>query len=333
MTETELSPNLDAILADLMPAAQRLAARRRRHVRYRRSAALAVLAIGLLASAAAAGFEILGSPAPPAVKRDLVSVDRGMPRDMRLNPDVASARAVAASDGSIVYFAALKDGGYCAELVTAAAGPRGAVCSTGQQAAQTPLGVTIPFTDPVTDESMITVSGHVTARDARSVELVYPEGGSQSVPLGAHDFYVADVPSEYLAAVHRHGMMLIARDADGAAVAEAIVPADAVTPPSEADRPHDPIEIDTVSTESDFTQVLRVRGHLYLDGVDHMTLRYADGHTVRIAVSGRGFDYPVPPDRRRALATPGTLTAWSADGMVLAQRPVAAVAYWRGRNP
>jgi hypothetical protein len=58
----------------------------------RRVARLAVIVAGLAlaGSAVGAGRELLGSPAPPAVKRDLRDVDRGMPRDLRLNPDVAT---------------------------------------------------------------------------------------------------------------------------------------------------------------------------------------------------------------------------------------------------
>ena len=81
-----LAPNLDAILADLMPAARRLAARRRARRRSARIAAAAAAALALGGTAAVAGFDILGSPPPPVVQRDLESVDRGMPRDLRLNP-------------------------------------------------------------------------------------------------------------------------------------------------------------------------------------------------------------------------------------------------------
>jgi len=110
--------------------------------------AVVLASLALAGSAAGTGIELLGSPAPPAVRRDLRDVDHGMPRDLRLNPDVTQARAVAAANGSVVYFAPLKGGGYCAELVTQAAGSRGAVCSTAQQAQRTPISVTVPFSDP-----------------------------------------------------------------------------------------------------------------------------------------------------------------------------------------
>jgi hypothetical protein len=327
-----VSPSLEAILDDLMPAAQRLAARRRRRRRTLRLTVAVVATLVLASSAAIAGFEILGSPAPPAVKRDLAAVDRGMPSDLRLNPDVAHARAVAAGHGSVVYYAALRDGGYCAELVTPAHGARGAVCSSATEAARRGLSVTVPFTDPVRPDSPVTASGRVADPDARSVELVYPDGGTDTVALGEHGFYVAGVPAEHLRAVHAHGLMLVARDHRGEALAQAVVPSDAITPPTEAERPHDPIELDTVSTESDLTLVLRVRGSLHVAGAARMTLRYADGTTVPVPLRGKRFDYAVPRERRGDLMRPGTVTALRADGGVLAQRPVAAVAYWRARN-
>ena len=85
-------------------------------------------------------------------------------------------------------------------------------------------------------------------------------------------------------------------------------PTDAITPPSEVERP-DPIEIDAVSTERDFTRVLRVCGELHL-----------------------AFEYAVPTVRQHDLVTPGTVTAWSVDGRALAYRLVAAVAHWRTRE-
>ena len=325
-----LAPNLEALLSDLMPAARRLAARRRARLRAARIAVAAAATLALGGTAAVAGFDVLGSPAPPAVQRDLLDVDRGMPADLRLNPAVDDAHAVAATDDSVVYYARLAGGGYCAELVTRAAPPRGAVCTTDTGAHG--MSVTVPFTDPVTDNSPVTVSGRVSEPDAATVDLVYPDGGTGAAAVGHAGFYVADVPPRHLAAVHRHGLLLVARDPDGGRLAQAVIPTDAITPPSEADRPHDPIELDTVSTESDLSLVLRVRGEVHVPGVDHVTLRYPDGSSVRIEPRGGRFDYAVPKNRQGELMTPGTVTAYDAHGAVLAERPVAAVAYWHSRQ-
>ena len=84
-------------------AAVRLAAQRLRRRRVRRTATLGVLAGGGLASAAVGAVVLLGAPAPDSVKRDLRAVDHGMPADLRRNPDVEGARAVAIAGNRIAF--------------------------------------------------------------------------------------------------------------------------------------------------------------------------------------------------------------------------------------
>jgi hypothetical protein len=327
-----LTPNLEAILLDLRPAAERLAAQRRRRRRASRGAAAGLAASGVLASAAVGAVAILGGPAPSHVKRDLRGVDEGMPADLRLNPDVEHARSVAAAGGATVYFARLADGGYCAELVTGGRG-RGAVCSTAAATDRTAISVTIPYTDPVTDASPVTVSGHVSVAAARTVELVYPDGASDTAAISRDRFYVAEVPAAHLRAVHRHGLLLVARGADGEALAQAVVPFDAITPPSPEDAPKDPIEVETVTDHGDMTRLLRIRGALHARRAVRLELRYPDGTRVRVPLDGRRFDLALPPARRGSLARAAAeLTAYAADGRKVASRPVAAVSYWRARE-
>jgi len=263
---------------------------------------------------------------------DLAAVDDGMPADLRLDPDVEHAHSVAASGGATVYFASLAGGGYCAELVTRGRG-RGAVCSSAAATDRTPLSVTIPFTDPVTDDSPVTVSGHVSRPDARSVELVYPDGGRDTVSISPERFYVAEVPEAHLAAVHRRGMLLVARGAGGEPVAEAVVPFDAVTPLPESEVPKDPIEVETVTDNGDMSRLLRIRGALHVAAATRLELRYPDGDRVGVPIDGNAFDLALPAGRRGSLARePGELTAYAADGRVVATRPVAAVSYWHARE-
>jgi hypothetical protein len=61
-------------------------------------------------------------------------------------------------------------------------------------------------------------------------------------------------------------------------------------------------------------------------------MRYPDGTTVRIEPRGDRLDYAVPRRRQDDLMTPGSITAYDANGTVLAERPVAAVAYWHSRR-
>ena len=327
-----LAQNLDEILADLRPAAERCAATRRRRRRVARTAGLALAVAGLLASAALGADALLGRPAPKSVQRDLQAVDAGMPADLRRNPDVRHARSVAVDGNSIVYFAELADGGYCAELVTRNRG-RGAVCSTAAQTDRTAIGVTVPFTDPITASSPVTVSGHVSVAGASTMQLVYPDHAAEEVPISRRSFYVAEVPDAHLSAVHRHGLVLIARGADGRALAQAVVPSDAITPPSEARRPKDPIEIDTISDGRDLTKLLGVRGTLHIPGATRLAFRYPDGHTVPIHLRRRAYRYDIPPSRRGDFAdTPGAIEAFDASGATVGARAVASVAYWHRRN-
>jgi len=327
-----LAPNLDAILADLRPAAQRLAVTRRRRRRVARTAGLSAAVAGLLASAALGTNAILGRPAPESVKRDLRAVDQGMPADLRRNPDVESAHAVAVAGGSTVYFAQLADGGYCAELVTGTR-PRGAVCSTAAQIDKTAIGVTVPFTDPIKDSSPVTVSGHVSVASASVIQLVYPDHATDEVRISPARFYVAEVPDRHLAAVHRQGLLLIARGANGEALAQAVVPTDAISPPTEAQRPKDPIEVDTISDGSDLTRMLGVRGTVQIPGATRLRLRYPDGHSAAIPLKAHAYNYDIPRAHEGDFATaPGTIEAFDAGGAKIGERKIASVAYWHRRN-
>jgi hypothetical protein len=170
--------------------------------------------------------------------------------------------------------------------------------------------------------------------DARTVQLVYPDGGSDTVRVTADRFYVGEVPQGHLLAVHRHGLLLVARDAEGRQIGQAVVRHDAITPPSEARRPHDPIELDTISDESDLTQLLGVRGDVRIPGAVRVRLRYPDQTTTQTATLKDGrFRFDIPVARQGDFATrPGTIEALGADGRSLRQQPVASVAYWHRRN-
>lgn len=326
------TPLIEDILADLRPAAVRLAAQRLRRRRVRRTATLGVLAGGGLASAAVGAVVLLGAPAPDSVKRDLRAVDDGMPADLRRNPDVEGARAVAIAGNATVYFARLADGGYCAELVTGGRA-RGAVCSSEAESAATKIGVTVPFTDPVTASSPITVSGHVSVAGASGVQLVYPDGGTGEARLSAERFYVAEVPDEHLAAVHARGLLLIAHSSDGKPLAQRAVPHGALTPPTEAQRPKDPIEIDTLSDGRDLTKLLGVRGTVQIEGAVQVRLRYPDGHVDVVDLENRHYRINIRPEHQGDFEhQAGAIEALDAKGVKIGQRPVASVAWWHRRN-
>jgi hypothetical protein len=100
----------DALQQDLVSAYASLLERRARRGRQLRAATLACVAVLVLAGAAFGTAALLGWPAPEHVKKDLAAVDQGLPADLRLNPDVEHARAVASTGSSTLYAADLAPG-------------------------------------------------------------------------------------------------------------------------------------------------------------------------------------------------------------------------------
>ena len=194
--------------------------------------------------------------------------------------------------------------------------------------------MTVPFTDPVTDSSPVTVSGHVSLARARVIQLVYPDHAADEVPISPARFYVAEVPERHLAAVHRHGLLLIARDADGEALAQAVVPTDAISPPTEAERPKDPIEIDTISDGSDLTRMLGVRGTVQIPGRHATPAPLPRRPLRRDPAEGARLPLRRPAGARGRLrdARPARSRPSTPRGAKLGERKVASVAYWHRRN-
>jgi hypothetical protein len=293
---------------------------------------LAVLAIALLITGAgvAAASGLLGAPAPSKVKEDLVNVDRGIPSDLRYNPDVQDARLVAQADGASLYYASLADGGYCSEIVTPTSGPAGAICVAGGSLDQEPIHVTVPFVDPVTTSSPFVVGGRVNVSGATSLQATFADGTTQSVTLGDDGFFVFAVASDSLAEAHQHGVQLVAADAAGMQIASVDVPPTDFSDPEKQDAKQ-PIFVSTISTQNDLTKVLGVEGSVNIPGAVTLELRYPDDTTVDIPLAVDGsYRYDLPKQRTGDLFdAPGWLIARDASGNELARAPVAAVASWR----
>jgi hypothetical protein len=295
---------------------------------------LLVAAALLVIGAGAAGAKLLlGGPAPSAVKRDIGAVDQGMPADLRLDPDVENARLVAQSDGARLYAADLTGGGYCAEIVEPDGRQAGAVCTAADALAREPVGVSVPFVDPVTIESPFIVGGRVNVAGVTSLEAVFADGSGQAVTIGDGGFYVFAVSDEHLADAHRHGLSLVATDVAGAEVATTTVPATDFTSPEDHDA-NQPIFVSTISTQNDFTKVLGIEGRVNVAGAVLLELRYPDGAIVDVPLDPHGrFHYDLPPARQDDLfARPGELVARDAHRNELAVQPVAAVAFWRAQG-
>jgi hypothetical protein len=326
-----MSPEADAMLLRIFDSTEPLdPAPPRPRMRPRALRVLAIAAALVLAAAlgAVAGQRV-GSPAPQSVKQDLAGVDQGMPVDLRLNPDVESAVLAAYSENAQLYYAALADGGYCFEIVTATDGARGAVCTRAADARSQAIEITMPFTDPVTPRSPIEVGGRVNVA-ATSLEVRFADGQTAPIQLGANGFYLYEVPRAQLETAHIDGFDLTAYDAAGGPpVASATAPPTDFTDPADMDRSM-PIFVSTISTHEDFTKVLGVEGSVNVGGARRLELRYPDGEVVRIPIRSDGtYHYDLPAGRVDDLASvPGELIAYDGHGDELARAPVASVAYW-----
>jgi len=286
----------------------------------------------VLASGAAGARLLLGGPAPAAVKDDLNAVDQGMPADLRLNPDARNARLVASADGAQLFAADLAGGGYCAEIVTPDARAAGAVCTPAQALSLQPIGVTVPFVDPITIHSPFVVGGRVNVSGAVSLDAVFRDGTREPLTLGEDGFYVFAVSTARLPDAHRHGLSLVASDEAGAAIASADVPATDFGDPQAQDA-SERIFVSTISTHSDFTKVLGIEGSVNVPGAATLELHYPDGTVSDVPLEGNGsYHYDLPAARQDDLfAQPGRLVARDARGNEIATAPVAAVAFWHLR--
>jgi hypothetical protein len=299
----------------------------------RRLARLAIaLTLGALALAGVAtgAARLFGQPAPAHVRTDIGAVDRGLPGDLQLNPDVTNAHEVAASSSSILYEAPLKDGGYCTEIVTADGRRRGSTCSTAADAAGRAIQITLPSDDQ--PSSPVTVGGRVNAQGATTLELQYGEQGPiDRIGLGDDRFFIFDVPAAHVELAHNSNLLFTARDAAGAAVARGTVPSDWGDPAMPDDS--QPLYVSTRSDEGDFTKIFGIEGHVSAPGAVALELRYSDGQSVKIPIESDGsYLYMLPSDRVDSFMRPQTLVALDTANRVIASAPVASVAYWTGKE-
>ncbi len=321
----------DTLHHDLQSAYARLLDRRSRRRRLTRITAVACAGSLIVAGAGLGAAVLLGWPAPLHVRNELAAVDRGLPADLRLNPDVEHATAVASTATATLYAASLKDGGSCTEIVTAGDRARGARCTTGAELTRRALDVTLPSDEGAGPESPVVLGGRINPAEGSSLAAVYADGSSDTVELGEGRYFLFEVPAEHLSSVHASGLELVARDSGGSVVARSSIPADwddPAVPDSMV-----PLYVSTRSDESDFTKVYGLEGHVSAEGAATLELDYGDGTRVSIPIQPDGsYAYTVPADRIDDFMQPRTLEARAGNGEVVASAPVAAVAYWRGRE-
>ena len=175
------------------------------------------------------------------------------------------------------------------------------------------------------------IAGHVEP-DAASLSLVLADGRTIAVPFGSPHFYVADLEGEDAADVRADGVTLVARATSGRELARLTVPADWDAGSADEAR-QAAIDVTTRSDSRDLTRVLGVDG-VFRDPLPASLALVYDDDVVEIAVAPDGsFHYTVPAARRGDFMTPRQLVARDAQGRVLAQRTIAAVAYWRSHDP
>ncbi len=320
-----------ALEQDLRTAYSHLLLRRAR----RRRAAMVSVIVGasalLLGAAAFGAASLLGWPAPEHVRNEIAAVDRGLPADLRLNPDVKHARAVASTESATLYAASLRDGGSCTEIVTAGDRGRGATCATAADRARRSIDLVAPFDDGAGPDASVVLGGRINDASGSRLETRYADGGNGEVVLGEDRYFLFEVPVEHLRSVHMSGLELIARDGDGTIVGRATLPADwddAAVPDEQA-----PLYVSTRSDESDFTKVYGLEGHVSAPGAVKLELTYGDGTRATIPIqAGGSYEYTVPPERTDDFMRPLTLAALDKNGGVVASATVAAVAYWRAQE-
>lgn len=313
---------------DLESAYRSLLARRRRRRRLARLAALGGGAGLVLAGAAFGASVLLGWPAPAHVQQEIAAVDTGMPADIRLNPDVAHARAVASVGTTTLYAADLRGGGSCSEIVTAGDRGRGARCTTGPELAARPIDLTVPSDANPVPDTPIVLGGRINAPNGATLSAVYADGTREPVPLGEDRYFVFEVPAQHLGIVHTSGLELVAKSSEGSIVARASLPADWDDPAVPDER--SPIYVNTRSDSSDFTKVYGLEGHVGVVAATSLELKYDDGAVVSIPIEASGaYVYVVPVERTDDFMHPQLLIARNAGGDVVASTSVAAVAYWR----
>lgn len=325
MNDAAVPERLSALGDELMMAAKRLVAARKRRARAMRTGALVAASTLAVAAGALAAERIFGDPAPDTVKRDIAAVDAGLPAEIRLNPHVTEAYSVAESDTAILYYARLDDGGYCTQLVINGR-EHAAACLTAAQASALPIAVTISTPDPGTTMERLTVGGRVNSGPADHLE-VHIGTEVRRVAMGDEGFFAFDLSPSDVIAARSSGLSIEAVDSSGHRVAaNNLTDVFAEGPPVPQ-----PIEITYRSGERDLSLLLGLDGRVNDPTIKSLELQYPDGHRQEIELRGEQFHLRITGPRQDDFATAmGHLVGRDAAGNIVAQQRVASVAFFRG---
>lgn len=295
-----------------------------------------VVAVVLLGSAMTAGVAaaagLLGDPAPDPIKVHLAELDRGLPADLRYQPDLDRARAVAASASATLYLAELADGGYCIEVATQRSRPRGASCVPASGLSGLPLDVTAPI--PGSDAAPLIAGGRANADLISSIEVHYADGVTTPVEFGLDRAWLFEVPAAERQSALADGLVVAGLDSGGATVAAVTVPPlrddDPLGTAHDADQP---LVLTTISDDDDLTRVIGIEGQFHLAGPVSLQVRFPDGSHLAVPVAANGtFRLRLPADRQDDFATDAGSLVALRNGKTLASMPIYSVAASRANS-
>jgi hypothetical protein len=233
-----------------------------------------------------------------------------MPPDLRYNPDLSNARAVAATPSGTLYAADLPDGGYCIEAASTDDQPRGGTCIRAAEASAQPIEVLAPIAQD--DDAPLLIGGRLNSADLDTLEVAYEGGAASPVPLGLDRYFLIEVPAADKAAALDYGAQLTALDAEGRVAARQHIPPLRDTDPKGTafDRKQ-PIYVSTISDDSDFTLVLGIEGRVNIPRYATLELTYPDGTVIRIPTDADGrYSFEFPRARRDDFARSFGVTPW-----------------------
>jgi hypothetical protein len=218
MTQTNTVPaGLRRIRGDLVSAVAQDRSRTGRRRKSYLAAAAAVVAVGTVGSAIAAGTGAF-SPAPPPVKQTF--------EDLNSRPDapgIDASRAVQIGviDEHAAYAAPSTNGGFCLYFAPdPRSGPSGSACTANNPG---PNEIVLA---PQWGTDGGFVFGRVGAEDAVTVEILLPEeSGTIRTPVVQDRFFLADLPQRTLDALSRGAKLTAtATNADADTVARSVEP-------------------------------------------------------------------------------------------------------------
>ena len=287
-----------------------------------------VVATSALATAAAASG-LLGEPAPEPIRAHIAAVDEGLPEDLRANPDVDNAMAVASTASAVLYAADVKDGGYCYEIATQGDRPTGAVCVTASRVGDRAIEITAPI--PADDAAPLLVGGRINDSHVEQIVARYPNGTFVDVELGLSGYWLLEVPQDARDVALTTGLEIVGVGGDGQDLTTVAVPPLRDDDPAGAHDQAQPIFVSTISSEHDLTLVLGLEGSVNVADAATLELQYPDGTITPITLAAdHSYRFILPDDRQSDFANAfGQLIARDANGATVATTSISSVANHR----